>query len=267
MKVYVLDTGWLECDKSSMVAMSKAGSKDNHNVMTDWIKIPVMAVLIDHPSGKILYDVGSNPRAMEGYWPEGLSNVFPFYKKDFQSLEKQLEMCNTKPEDIKTVVLSHMHLDHAGNLDLFKHADVYVHKADFQYGLTLVHSNPDPSTHGAYIKADLEVPIKQYHLVEEDFELAEGIEVISLPGHTPGILGLVLHLEKDGTLIFPQDCIYTSENYGPPAKASGIMYDSIAYYNSIEKVRKLQKKYNAKVMFAHDMPFFETIKHAPEFYE
>ena len=78
---------------------------------------------------------------------------------------------------------------------------------------------------------------------------------------------MVLHLEKDGTLIFPQDGIYTKENYGPPAKASGIMHDSAAYYDSIEKVRGLEKKYNAKVMFAHDMTFFQGIKHAPEFYQ
>lgn len=267
MKVYVLDTGWLECDKNSMVAMSVAGTKSNPVVQTQWIKIPVMAVLIDHPDGKILYDVGSNPKAMEGYWPEGLCEAFPFYKNDYQSLEYQLEMCGTTPEEIKTVIISHMHLDHAGNLDLFKHADVYVHKHDFEFGKRLVSLSSDPNEHGAYIKADLEIAVKQYHLVEEDFEFAKGIEVITLPGHTPGVLGLVLHLENEGTLIFPQDCIYTKENYGPPAKGSGIMYDTIAYFNSIEKVRKLEKKYNAKVMFAHDMEFFKTIKHAPEYYK
>jgi glyoxylase-like metal-dependent hydrolase (beta-lactamase superfamily II) len=267
MKVYVLNTGWLECDKNSMVAMSAAATLSNKDAKCEWIKIPVPAVLIDHPDGKILYDVGCNPKAMDGYWPEGLKEVFPFYKRDEQDLTKQLALCNTKPEEIKTVILSHMHLDHAGNLDLFKHADVFVHKKDFEYGQTLVHLSPDPNKHGAYIKADLEVPVKQYHLVEEDFEIADGIEVITLPGHTPGILGIVVHLEKDGTFIFPQDCVYTRENYGPPAKLSGLVYDSLAFFKSIEKVRKLEKKYNAKVIFAHDMEFFQTIKHAPEFYE
>ncbi|MBC2582176.1 N-acyl homoserine lactonase family protein [Clostridium sp. DJ247] len=267
MKVYILNTGWLECDKNSMVAMSTVGTRSNPNVKSEWIKIPVIAVLIDHSDGKILYDLGCNPKAMEGYWPDGLKEIFPFYKKDNQDLVKQLELCNTKPEEINTIILSHMHLDHAGNLELFKHADVYVHKKDFEYGQTLIHLNPDPAKHGAYIKQDLEVPVKQYYLVEEDFEIMEGIEVITLPGHTPGILGLVVHLEKDGTLIFPQDCVYTAENYGPPAKASGLVYDSIAFFNSIEKVRKLEKKHNAKVIFAHDMTFFETLRHAPQYYE
>ncbi|OLN24457.1 N-acyl homoserine lactone hydrolase [Desulfosporosinus metallidurans] len=109
--------------------------------------------------------------------------------------------------------------------------------------------------------------MKQYHLVDKDMELVPGVELITLPGHTPGILGLIVHLENEGTLIFPQDAVYDHRNYGPPAKGSGIVYDSIAFFDSIEKVRNYAKKYNAKVMFSHDMDFFKTMKVAPEFYE
>lgn len=75
------------------------------------------------------------------------------------------------------------------------------------------------------------------------------------------------NLEKDGTIILPQDCVYTQEVYGPPAKASGLLYDSIEFFKSIEKLRKLQKKYNAKIVFAHDYEFFKTLKTVPEYYE
>lgn len=105
----------------------------------------------------------------------------------------------------------------------------------------------------------MDVVVKQYHLIEEDFVLIPGIEVINLPGHTPGLLGLVVHL--------PQDCIYTESIFGPPAKASGLLYDSLNYFKSIEKVRKIKNKYNAKIIFAHNYDFFKTLKLAPEFYE
>jgi glyoxylase-like metal-dependent hydrolase (beta-lactamase superfamily II) len=39
------------------------------------------------------------------------------------------------------------------------------------------------------VKADLDIPEGNLHLVDDDFELAKGIELITLPGHTPGILG------------------------------------------------------------------------------
>ncbi len=267
MKVYVLDNGWLECDANWMVSFSSLATLQDHECKHKWIKIPVYAVLIDHPEGKILYDLGCHPDAMKGYWPEGLLSAFPYYYNENQSFVNQLALTGTKPEDIKTVVLSHMHLDHAGNLHLFEHANVYVHRKDFEYGQTLVHLSPDPAKHGAYVKADLEVPVKQFHLVEKDFELVPGVEIITVPGHTPGLLGVMVHLEEEGTLIFPQDAVYTRENYGPPAKASGIMYDNLAFFESIEKIRNYEKKYNAKIMFSHDMEFFQNMKRAPQYYK
>lgn len=267
MKAYVLNNGWLECDANWMVSFSSLATLQDKECQHKWIKIPVYAVLIEHPTGKILYDLGCHPDAMKGYWPQGLLSAFPYYHNEGQRLEEQLALIGTKPEDIQTVVLSHMHLDHAGNLHLFPHADVYVHRKDFEYGQTLVHLSPDPAKHGAYVKADMEVPVKQFHLVDKDFELVPGVELITLPGHTPGLLGVIVHLEKDGTLIFPQDALYTRENYGPPAKPSGIMYDNLAFFESVEKVRSYSKKYDAKVMFSHDMEFFKTMKVAPDFYE
>ena len=267
MKVYILDTGYLETDKNNVVGGATIGSYSNPHVKNEWIKLPVMAVLIDHPGGKILYDLGSNPEAMNGYWPKNLQEIYPLYQTKEQRLENQLALCGTKPEEIKKVIISHMHLDHAGNLDMFKHADVYVSKADFMQSQTQVRLNVDPLTHGGYIKADLDVSVKQYHLIEEDFEFEEGIEIINLPGHTPGLLGIVIHLKNEGTLIFPQDSVYTSEIYGPPVKSSGLLYDSLSFFKSINKVRALEKKYNAKVFFAHDYEFFQTIKVAPKYYE
>ena len=65
MKLYILDNGFLECDQNWMVAMSVLVTKDNTNPRINWIKIPVFAVLIDHPDGKILYDTGCHPDAMK----------------------------------------------------------------------------------------------------------------------------------------------------------------------------------------------------------
>lgn len=266
MRLYILNTGYLETDKNSVVACSVVGTRSNPQVENAWIKLPVMAFLIDTGDGYILYDTGSNPEAMNGYWQNIMQEIYPLHQKEEERLENQLALCGVKPEEIKTVVLSHMHLDHAGNLQLFPHADIYVPKADYLNGLAAVHMNPDPETHGGYIKGDLERPAKQYHLIADDFELAPGIEIVNLPGHTEGLLGIVLHLDG-GTMILPQDCVYTSEIYGPPAKASGLLYDSIAFFKSIERVRRLEKKYQAKVIFAHDYEFFQTLKLAPDFYE
>lgn len=266
MKVYALNTGYLEADKNGIVGFSTYGTRSNPHVTNEWIKLPVMAYLIETDNGYIVFDTGSNPEAMNGYWPKNMQELYPLYQKKEERLEEQLALCNVKPEDVKTVVLSHMHLDHAGNINLFPHADVYVPEEDYKYALAKTHMNPNPLTHGGYIKGDMERSVKQYHLVDEDFELEPGIDVLCLPGHTPNLLGLVVHL-KNQTIILPQDCIYTSEIYGPPAKMSGFVYDTVSFAKSVEKVRKIAKKYNAKVFPAHDWEFFKTMKLAPEYYD
>ena len=48
---------------------------------------------------------------------------------------------------------------------------------------------------------------------------------------------------------------------------SGIVYDSVSFTDSIEKIRRLQGKYDAKVMYSHDMPFFKTMRLAPRYYD
>ena len=252
MKVYILDNGWLECDSNWMVPMSVVGTKGNPHPQTRWIKIPVYAVLIAHPEGKFLYDTGCSPTIRNDEQSE-----FPYYHGENQSLVKQLALAHTRPEEIKAVILSHIHYDHAGNIGLFKHAEVYVHKSEIDH----------EAASGLSVPLDRELRAKRCHLVEKDQEFARGIRLITLPGHSYGVLGLVVETENDGVLIFPSDAVYTRANYGPPAKLSGIVYDSLSFFESIEKVRRVAKKHNAKVMFPHDMEFFKTMKLAPQCYE
>jgi N-acyl homoserine lactone hydrolase len=266
LRLYILDNGHLEGDSNWIVAMSTVGTLEDKTPHTKWISIPTYSVLIDHPEGKILYDTSCHPQAMNGYWPKNLQSIFPYFHNDSQLMVNQLKLAGTAPEEIETVILSHLHLDHAGNTHLFRHAEVYVHKKDYAYAKHLVDSSPNPADHGAYVKADLDIPADKLHFVDADTRFSDGIELISLPGHTPGILGLMVHLKNEGTLIFPSDALYTQENYGPPTKMSGIMYDSVAFRDSIEKIRALQKRYNAKIMFSHDTPMFKTFKLAPEYY-
>lgn len=249
-KVFILDTGWIECDANWMVAMSVVGTKANPHPPARWIKIPVYAVLIDHPEGKFLYDTGCPPNVRNDE-----QSAFPYYHGENQTLVKQLAMAHTRPEEIKAVILSHLHFDHAGNVGLFKQAEVYVHKSEIE------HSS------GPSLPLDRASLGKRLHLVEKDQEFARGVKLTTLPGHSYGVLGLVVETKNDGTLIFPSDASYTRANFGPPAKLSGIVYDSLSFFESIEKVRRLAREQHAKVMFPHDMESFRTLKLAPQCYE
>lgn len=81
MKLYALNTGYLETDKNTVVACATLGTRSNPHVQNEWIKLPVMAYLIETDDGYILYDTGSNPEAMNGYWPKTMQEVYPLYQK------------------------------------------------------------------------------------------------------------------------------------------------------------------------------------------
>ena len=270
MKIYILDSGWIECDANRMVNYTTVATNSNRDVKHKWIKIPVWSLLIEHPqAGYIIYDFSRSPQEDFTLIPQRVQELFPYYWHEQQNMQTQLAGLGLQATDIKTAVLSHFHFDHMGNAPLFVHCELYVPKLDFANAKAITSATDDIEEHGSYIKKYVELPFKKITLVEpdKDVEIFPGITLLNLPGHTPGLLGLMVELKESGTLIFPSDAIYTAENYGPPVRASGNIYDSLAFFASIEKIRALQKKKNAKIIFSHDMSCFQALKKAPEYYD
>jgi hypothetical protein len=77
----------------------------------------------------------------------------------------------------------------------------------------------------------------------------------------------VVHLANSGTIIFPSDALGMQKNFEePPVLPVGI-YDSLGFYRTVEKVRKLQRRYDAKLIHPHDPEQFNTLKTSPAYYD
>ncbi|MBB3458334.1 glyoxylase-like metal-dependent hydrolase (beta-lactamase superfamily II) [Rhizobium sp. BK313] len=138
--------------------------------------------LIRGKSGPILFDTG-------GY----VSRL---------GLIKALAARGLRPADIPVVFLSHLHFDHAHNVDLFSHARFIVSRREWDYV-----ENPHPN--------DLLVPwgIRQQlsksrvDFIEGEGMLDEGISFFPAPGHTPGCYALELATDDRGTVVIAGDAI------------------------------------------------------------
>src|SRR5207248_461385 len=87
---------------------------------TQWV--PAAFFLIKHPKGNVLFDTGVNDREIAepgSVWARGAIDYFGLKRAPEQSIEAQLAKAGVKPDDIRYVVISHMHLDHAGNIAKF----------------------------------------------------------------------------------------------------------------------------------------------------
>ncbi|MEI1251934.1 MBL fold metallo-hydrolase [Rhizobium aouanii] len=116
--------------------------------------------------------------------------------------------------DIDTIVVSHTHPDHIGNLSTpegkkaFPKATVYAPWADWDF---FVRNNPDLSympvprdfrdRFAAAIKRSVEPIAKDIELYEAGAEITPGLTTIAAPGHTPGMATFLVHSGNDQLLL------------------------------------------------------------------
>lgn len=252
------DLAWLVLDPAQVMA-----SRQNINRPAKWVGVPTHCVFVDHPEGTLLWDCGV-PRDWETRWaPTGLHDYFPVDEvTEDMWLDARLVQLGYEPDDIDFLVLSHLHADHAGQADLWNgavHTKAVCSKAEHDgafglegYGL------------GAHIKKDYSG--LHFETVQEDTEILPGVTLLQTPGHTWGTMSLQVDLPDSGTMIFTSDALYRSESYGPPPIGASIVYDSVKWLASVEKIRSIAERTNATVVFGHDERQITALKTTPHCY-
>ena len=144
MKLYVFSSGALTIGK---------GVLQNFGPMDPPIKIPVGFFVIQHPKGNVLYDTGNNDKIITdpSYWGPLFDAIKPVNTPDV-AIDVQLQKIGLTPDDINYVVISHMHLDHAGNIAKFPNATIVMQKDEIYYGFW-----PDEPFSGPFIPGDAAV--------------------------------------------------------------------------------------------------------------
>lgn len=272
IKLYVLDNGRMRMDKNLMIAGSNQATLDNPNALNEMFEFPIYTVFIDHPEAKILFDTACNPNSMgeNGRWINQTQKAFPYTADESCYLPNRLEQINVDPSEVDYVVASHLHLDHAGCLEYFTNATVIVHDDELNGTMQTYARNQKA---GAYIWADIDAWIKNdltwktIKPYEDNLEIVKGVKVLNFgSGHAWGMIGLEVETQELGTLILASDAIYTAESMGDILKPPGILYDSIGWARSVEKIKRLAKEKNAQIWFGHDGNQFEGFRKSTDGY-
>ena len=130
------------------------------------------------------------------------------------SLVAALQAEGVAPDAVQTVVLTHLHFDHAWNLELFANAQLVVQRDE------LIHAmDPVPTQRIYYLRETLAAVLgrrrpKGLLLVDGDTELMPGLAVMKAPGHTPGMQAALVNTER-GVAALVSDCGDNYANWYP----------------------------------------------------
>jgi glyoxylase-like metal-dependent hydrolase (beta-lactamase superfamily II) len=253
MKLNFLSAGRLRMKKSIYIP-----SADR----SETIDLPVSSALIRHKQGNVLFDTGCHPSVVdhaEERWGPLAKVMKPIMGAD-ETLLPSLACVGLGPDDIDILVNSHFHPDHCGCNTFFRKATVLAHAKELEAAKA-----PGAETAG-YLRADWDSgqPMETVN-GEKDLFGDASVVLVPLPGHTPGTLGALVSLDRDGQFLLASDAISLRQSLDTDT-APRNTWNVETLLKSFEEVRRIEKS-GATVICGHDDQQWESLRKGNEGYE
>lgn len=261
MNIHAIQTGTVAIKQSQR----DGGDRSRRNllrVMADsrWTEpLPIYAWLIEHPEGLIVIDTGETARVAEaGYFPRW-HPYFRFGLREWivpeHEIGPQLHALGFSPDDVRWVVLTHFHTDHAGGLGHFPTSEILATRADHAHSRGLGGSMRGflpqhwPEGFAPTLIEHQDGPFESF-VQSTALTRAGDVRLIPTPGHTPGHMSVVLQ-EGDHVVVFAGDASYTEQNMvdGVP---DGISPSITAARDSLTRLQRLADARPTVYLPSHD---------------
>ncbi len=224
-------------------------------------ELPVASVLLRHARGNVLFDTGCHPdiaRNAEARWGTMARFMVPVMAADDHVLTS-LKRVGLEADDIDHVICSHLHTDHCGCNQFFRKAAIHVHARE------LAAARAAGAVRAGYLPADWDHP-PPMTTFDSEFDLFDDgrIRIVELPGHTPGMVGVLARLDRDGTFLLASDAVSVranlDENIAP--KPTWNVAQCLASY---ARIRAFERD-GAQVICGHDDAQWRALRQGVDFY-
>lgn len=174
-------------------------------------------------------------------------------RNEHQEPVSALKSIGLSPLDIKLVIITHLHYDHAWGFHIFENARFLIQRKEISYAIA-----PAPILRGNYYEASLGKPqfvdyLDKIDMISGDREIEDGIRAIFIPSHSPGFQGVSIRTEK-GNYFIAGDAIGVFEAWERiPHIPSSIFNNLEEYYESMDKIEKIADF----ILPGHDMKVLE----------
>jgi glyoxylase-like metal-dependent hydrolase (beta-lactamase superfamily II) len=221
--------------------------------------LPIYAWLIEHPEGLILVDTGETARVNDpGYFPRW----HPYFKLGVresvnpdEEIGPKIEALGFSPAEVRWVIVTHLHTDHAGGLAHFRGCEILVSRSEFENARGfmgkargyLPHRWPKWfSPRLVELEQNPFGPFPQSRRVTETGDVA----IVGTPGHTPGHVSVVLD-EGPHSLFFAGDASYTQSLMLERA-IDGVAPDEHAVRETLDRIRAFSYERPVVYLPSHD---------------
>jgi glyoxylase-like metal-dependent hydrolase (beta-lactamase superfamily II) len=262
MDVLPIETGTVTI-KSRQREGVGTGRRRFLNMLADreWTEpLPILAWLVAHPEGLIVVDTGETARTAEpGYFPRW----HPYYRMGVreevepeQEIGPQLERLGFDPLDVRWVVMTHLHTDHAGGLHHFPNSEILV--TDTELALAsgwrgrlrgyLSHRFP-----GWFAPRAVEFRDRPLGPFPASVPLTDAgdVQLVPTPGHTPGQMAVVIEDEADIVIFLAGDTSYT-EGFMLEEVVDGVSPDDDVARQTLRNIRSLASERRTVYLPSHD---------------
>jgi N-acyl homoserine lactone hydrolase len=221
VRVHPINTGYI-LGPGELMAMTGSRAKAFRSLRSPketWLKAPVPVFLLEHPgAGLILVDTGLHASvAVDPKQNMGglIGRLYNFEMAPEQTAVAQLRGRGIDPSDIKLVVMTHMHMDHASAISDFTEATYVLGEGEWEA------FTAPRATFKGYVKKQGAHAV-DYREVVYDTRLANSystfgrsfdlfgdgsVRLVYTPGHSEGHQSLVVRLKGREALLIG-DAIY-----------------------------------------------------------
>lgn len=119
-----------------------------------------------------------------------------------------------RPEDVTDVIVTHLHYDHAGNVNLLPNARIHLQEQELQYATGRYMTHPvlrHPYSVDDVVEIVRGVYNDRISFYTGDQEIAPGVQLVLVGGHTAGLQAVRVHTAR-GWVVLASDASHYYEN-------------------------------------------------------
>jgi len=255
--VHLLQAGGVRLDGGAMFGVVPKTMWGKRIPPDESNRIPLCmrCALIEHESGLILIDSGSgNKESAKFQEIYGIENEGPGGRT---MLEAAFAAAGHRPEDVRLVINTHLHFDHAGGntyrdaagavKPTFPNARYVVQRGEHHWA---THTNE--RTGASYFLPNFE-PVREaglFDFVEGEQEIVAGVRVLPTPGHVPFHQGILL--SSNGEQAFYLADLAPTSSHLPLPWIMGYDVEPLVTLETKRRIFKRALDEGWRLLFEHD---------------